>query len=300
MRAVAAVQSSVSRNENHDGKDDLVTETPEQPQVSEIAETKTPMETTEPDVQQIPAATPEKAKSSDTVTFSRNTFNALVIGATFLVIGLVIGALAFGNGGGVDEAAVRAIVRDVLEESGTDLKEDMAIMVDDDPYIGPEDAPIVIVEFSAYACPYCGRHFEQTFEPLLENYGQHIRYVYRDFPTINPDVSFPASMAANCAAEQGQFWEYHDMLFSNQELLSVDYLTVAASQLNLDMDSFSECLADQRYYSEVENDFYDASVLGVSGTPSFYINGEFYSGAQAYEFFERVIQRELDRAGIAY
>jgi len=277
-----------------------VTEIPEQPQASETPETTTTPETPVPTPTQTPAATADKPKTrGDTVTIRRNTFNALVIGATFLILGVVIGALAFGNSG-VDEDAVRAIVRDVLEESGVDALEDMEVMADDDPYLGDEDAPIVIVEFSAYACPYCGRHFEQTFEPLLENYGQHIRYVYRDFPTINPNVSFPAAMAANCAGEQGMFWEYHENLFSNQEQLSTQYLPLAASQLGLDVDAFNECLNDQRYYSEVENDFYDGSVLGISGTPSFYINGTFYSGAQPYEFFERVIQRELDRQGIAY
>ncbi len=259
---------------------------------------ETPEMTTPP---QTPAAEPDKPRpSGDTVTLSRNTFNALVIGATFLVIGVVIGALAFGGSSGVDETQVRAIVRDVLEESGVDSLEDMQLMADDDPYIGDEDAPIVIVEFSAYACPYCGRHFEQTLEPLLENYGQYIRYVYRDFPTINPNVSFPAAMAANCAEEQGMFWEYHELLFANQERLSAQYLPQAAAELGLNLDEFNECLSSQRYYSEVENDFYDGSVLGISGTPSFYINGSFYSGAQPYEFFERVIQRELDRAGISY
>lgn len=267
------------------------TETPQE--AASAAPEKHPMSQTE-------AAVPNKSKGrSDTVTLRRSTLNAIIVGVVFLVIGVVVGALAVGNNS-IDEAAVRRIVADILRDSGVEAGEDMQLMADDDPYLGEEDAPIVIVEFSAYACPYCGRHFEQTFEPLLENYGQYIRYVYRDFPTINPNVSFPAAMAANCAEEQGMFWEYHEILFENQDLLSVAYLTEAAAQLGLDMDSFNTCLSDQRYYAEVENDYYDASVLGISGTPSFYINGKFYSGAQPYEFFERVIQRELDAAGIAY
>lgn len=278
--------------ENPETQASVTPETPTTPAESESAPKS---------MSQTPAAVPDQPKrSGDTVTLSRNTFNAMVIGVTFLFIGIVIGVLAFGGSGGVDEDAVRAIVRDVLEESGVDALEDMEAMADDDPYIGDEDAPIVIVEFSAYACPYCGRHFEQTFEPLLENYGQYIRYVYRDFPTINPNVSFPAAMAANCAEEQGMFWEYHELLFENQEQLGTQYFPLAASQLGMNVEQFNECLSSQRYYSEVENDFYDGSILGISGTPSFYINGTFYSGAQPYEFFERVIQRELDRAGIAY
>ncbi len=269
-------------------------QTPETPQeATPVAEEKHPMSQTE-------AAESEKKKGrSETVTLSRSTLNTIVVGVVFLVVGVIIGALALGSNG-MDETAVRRIVQEMLRDSGMDAGEDMQLMADDDPYIGDEDAPIVIVEFSAYACPYCGRHFEQTLEPLLENYGQYIRYVYRDFPTINPNVSFPAAMAANCAEEQGLFWEYHEILFENQELLSTAYLPEAAAQLGMNVNEFNECLSSQRYYTEVENDFYDASVLGISGTPSFYINGKFYSGAQPYEFFERVIQRELDAAGIAY
>jgi protein-disulfide isomerase len=174
----------------------------------------------------------------------------------------------------------------------------MTQLVNDDPYLGEADAPIVIVEFSAYACPYCGRHFQQTVAPLLENYGQYVRYVYRDFPSINPNVSFPAAMAANCAEEQGKFWEYHDVLFNNQQSLGEAYFVQVAEELGLDMDQFNACVADQKYYDEVNTDFYDGLALGISGTPSFYINGKFYSGAQPYQFFERVIQRELNALGI--
>lgn len=249
-----------------------------------------------------PAIEPEKAKietasQADVITLSRSTVNYVVIAIVFFAVGVVIGS--FGFGGRTDQDAIEAAVRDVLVEAGMmNPPADMAVLVDDDPFLGPEDAPIVIVEFSAYACPYCGRHFQQTFAPLLQNYGQYIRYVYRDFPTINPNVSVPASLAANCAQVQGQFWEYHNLLFANQELLGADYFTQAAQELGLDMTAFNACVQEQTFVQEVNSDYNDGIALGISGTPSFYINGKFYSGARPYEYFEAIILRELEAAGI--
>lgn len=242
-------------------------------------------------------------KSDDeVVVIPRTTINYIVIAAIFFGVGLLIGGMSFGSS--VDEKAIEAAVQSVLVDTGlVQPPADMDILVDDDPFLGDEDAPIVIVEFSAYACPYCARHFEEAFAPLLENYGQYIRYVYRDFPSINPNVSYPASMAANCAREQGMFWEYHDQLFANQTLLTQTgevYLNQLASDLNLNTDAFSDCLSEQRYIDEVNEDFNTGVAMGVTGTPSFYINGQPHSGARPYEYFELIIQRELQKAGIEY
>lgn len=239
------------------------------------------------------------------VVISRTTVNNVVIAVVFFALGMLISGLtSSSSGSSIDEAAVEAAVESVLIDAGIiQPPADMAVLVDDDPGIGPEDAPIVIVEFSAYACPYCGRHYNETLEPLLENYGQYIRYVYRDFPSINPDVSYPASLAANCAREQGMFWEYHELLFVNQSAVAQAgeaYMTQLASQVGLDMDAFSTCVVEQRYLQEVNDDFNTGVAMGVTGTPSFYINGQQHSGARPYAYFETVIQRELDRAGIDY
>lgn len=254
-----------------------------------------------------PQAEPEKAKveapaqaQTDVITLSRNTVNYVVIAIVFFAVGILVGAIGFGSKSAtVDEAMIQAAVADVLIEAGImQAPADMAVLVDDDPFLGPEDAPVVIVEFSAYACPYCGRHFQQTFEPLLENYGQYIRYVYRDFPTINPNISVPAALAANCANEQGKFWDYHNLLFNNQELLGPDYFVQAAQELGMEMTSFNDCVQNQTYVQEVNADYGAGVSLGISGTPSFYINGKFYSGARPYEYFEAIILRELEAAGI--
>lgn len=246
---------------------------------------------------------PEKAKSipDDAIVLSREMFNYLVVGVTFLIVGMVIGTVSVG-GNTLDEATVEQIVRQVVTNVDSDNAGsgtgDMLTLADDDPYLGEEDAPIVIVEFSAYGCPYCGRHAIETLEPLLENYGEHIRYVYRDFPTINPHVSLPAAVAANCAREQGLYWEYHNALFENQTHLGEELFLQIAQDLGLDLTAFDNCRDDAAQVEEVNNDYYDGLFNNIQGTPSFFINGQFVSGAQPYEFFERIIERELARLGI--
>lgn len=250
----------------------------------------------------------------------RTTLNYVVIAFAFMIVGMVMGVLAIqrtqspltesdverivstavAGGGGLSRTDLEDVVRDVVGEldlSGGEA--DPYQYVDDDPYLGPEDAPVVIVEFSAYACPYCGRHFQQTFEPLLENYGEYIRYVFRDYPIINPNVSFAASLAAGCANEQGAFWDYHSALFENQDQLSNNefYFTLA-DEMELDADEFQTCFDEQRYNSEINADYVDGQILNITGTPAFLVNGQFISGAQPYELFERLIVRELQAAGI--
>lgn len=250
---------------------------------------------------QAAAATTSATTTSSKESVPRTTFNYVVIAATFLIVGIVIGGLTFGSSdGGVDEQTLRRAINQAVAAAGGDGTSlvDMDLMADDDPFIGSEDAPVTIVEFSAYACPYCARHFEDTLEPLLENYGDYIRYVYRDFPVINPQVSQPAAFAANCANEQGRFWDYHEMLFSNQERLGNTFFLQAATELDLDMDAFTECIDDNRYVGEVEGDYVDGILNNISGTPAFYINGQFLSGALPYEAFERAVLRELSRLGI--
>lgn len=208
-------------------------------------------------------------------------------------------AAASGSGGSVDAAALSQAVTEALAQQARDeAQRERLKMVDDDPFRGPEDAPIIMVEFSAYACPFCGRHFQQTLGPLLENYGQYIRYVYRDFPVIRQEVSFPAAMAAQCAFEQDKFWEFHDLLFQNQSELGRDLFLRIGREVGLEMEAFTACVDENRYENEVLDDYYAGDALGITGTPSFYINGQIVSGALPYERFERIILAELNKLGI--
>ena len=239
---------------------------------------------------------------------SRVILHYVVIAVACFLIGLVLGRAAPKPADeqspvAFDEAQLRAVVASVLEERANEAAAaedtDRFAMVDDDPYLGDVDAPIVIVEFSDFFCSFCKRHFDQTFSPLLENYGEYIRYVYRDFARLTQE-STPAAAAAQCAFEQGKFWEFHGAFFTNQDALGREFYIETAEQFELDMAQFNECLDEGRTISEVEIDGLDGQLAGVRGTPGFFINGQILSGAQPYSIFERMVQRELDKVGIDY
>ncbi len=163
-----------------------------------------------------------------------------------------------------------------------------------DPKTGPADAPIVIVEYSDFQCPYCQRHNAEVKPLLLEKYGDNILYVYKDFPltSIHPQA-FPASEAALCAHEQEAYEPFHELLFSGtMELGAATYLAFA-EQLGLDMDAFTACVEEGRYTEEVQEDLDFAINLGVRSTPTFFVNGIAVVGAQPYDVFE-TIMRDLD------
>ena len=173
------------------------------------------------------------------------------------------------------------------------------------PSLGKPDAPITIVEFSDYQCPFCRRHAGTTLTELKREYidaGQ-VRYVFRDFPidAIHPQAR-KASEAARCAAEQGKFWEMHDALFENQRLLIVDELKRHADTLKLDGRAFNACLDEARHARMVREDEQAAVALGVTGTPTFFIGkttadgvfeGARLVGAQPIAAFRRVIDTLL-------
>lgn len=238
----------------------------------------------------------ESSEASDKIHIPKKWFDHVLSALVFFVIGMIAGTY-ISLDDYVEKEVVRDVVRQTLEEAGWyDNQVDMAEMEDTDPYIGAEDAPVTIIEFSAYGCPYCREYHQNTLEPLLEEYGDVIKYVYRDYPVVNREKSESAALAANCALEQGKFWEYHDQLYANQDILDNDYYHELADELNLNMQAFSICVEEKRYANEVENDHVDALTTGMTGTPSFLINGRRVSGAMPFHFFERIIEEELKNA----
>jgi protein-disulfide isomerase len=167
------------------------------------------------------------------------------------------------------------------------------VSTDDEPSIGRQDAPITIVEFSDYQCPYCQAFYLQTFSQLLSAYPDQIRFVYRDLPLPGHPESQPAAEAADCAGEQGAYWKFHDDLFSGQYPLGRSAYDQYAANLGLDLTAFDNCLNDHRYQSEVKADAADAASLGLNGTPSFVINGRILIGARPLEDFKAIIDEEL-------
>jgi protein-disulfide isomerase len=164
------------------------------------------------------------------------------------------------------------------------------------PSKGPADAPVVIVEFSDFQCPYCQRA-NPTVDQVLKTYGDKIRFVYRHYPLSNHPDARPAAEASACADEQGRFWPYHDQLFANVSRLSAADLKEHAQAAGLDAAKFEACVESRRFQSKVDTDLKEAEEAGVSGTPAFFINGRPLEGAQPFEAFKRVIDDELARTG---
>lgn len=169
------------------------------------------------------------------------------------------------------------------------------VSLDDDAMMGDENAPVTIVEFSDYECPFCGRHFTQTYPQLKKEYVDtgKVKIVFRDYPLPFHPAAQKAAEAAECAGDQGKYWEMHNKLFSNQQALGVADLKKYAGELAIKQSEFDECLDSGKYASEVQSDLSDGSAYGVSGTPSFFINGMLLVGAQPYSEFKRMIDAEL-------
>jgi protein-disulfide isomerase len=158
---------------------------------------------------------------------------------------------------------------------------------------GSSATPVVIVEFSDFQCPYC-RSVQPTLNGLLARYAGRVSLAFRDFPLreIHPQAQ-QAAEAARCAGEQGKFWEYHDLLYAAGAKLDAGSLAAHARNLGLNEQRFTSCLASGKFKNSVEEDLQAGSKAGVAGTPAFFINGIFLSGAQPASAFEKVIEPEL-------
>lgn len=166
------------------------------------------------------------------------------------------------------------------------------IATDGFPTLGAKDAPVTIVEFTDFQCPFC-RRAEPTIKELRDKYGDKMRLVHRDFPLPFHRQAFKAAVAAHCAGDQGRFWQYHDALFADQSKLGVDEFKAVAKELNLDMPKFQSCLDKDQHADQIKKDIAAGEALGVDGTPAFFINGVSLVGAQPPEKFETLINTEL-------
>lgn len=173
---------------------------------------------------------------------------------------------------------------------------------DNDPFIGSENAPITMIEFSDYQCPFCRSFFYETLPLIRENYIDKglVKFVYRDMPltSLGHTDALPAANAAECAREQGNdetYFAFHDLIFEGENELGYGTVQIPeeslysyAKDLNLDGDSFRECQEGQKYYDEIAADAAAGRAAGMNGTPSFVINGQVMVGAYPYETFEQV------------
>ncbi|MCC7203348.1 MAG: DsbA family protein [Nitrospirae bacterium] len=176
---------------------------------------------------------------------------------------------------------------------------------DDDPFLGRSDAPVTIIEFSDYQCPFCGRFVKNTLPDIVKKYIDtgKVKYIFRDFPLDFHKNAPKAAEAANCAGDKGKYWEMHDKLFDNQSALSLDNLRQYATEIGLDADSFNACLDSGRHAEEITKDLEDGIKATVSGTPTFVIGrtqsgkkevvGKKLVGARPLASFEQVIDQLL-------
>jgi protein-disulfide isomerase len=274
------------------------------PRKKPSAETAEPAieETMEPVIQ--PGDRPESIESpsaaiqEDTVTFKRSHFYSVLTVLAFCA-GVLLGYAVWG----MDSAgAVTAITQTANQSSGPVAQAPVTqqpqyvrydIPTENSYALGPADAPITIVEFSDYQCPFCRRWHAEVYEPLLAAYPGKIRLVYRHLPltSIHPDA-FSAAEASMCAGEQDAFWKFQDKLFSSESLGNSAYLQYA-QDLGLNMTTFEACLTDHKYQQAVETDSNFAIDLGIRSTPTFFINGLAIVGAQPLDVFKQVIDKEL-------
>ena len=236
----------------------------------------------------------DASTDEDVVRFKRAYFYIALVPVAF-VVGLAVGYLFWGR---IDPDASQPTQVAAAAQAGDPdpqaqpAPEDLRFEVnlDDDPALGPADAPIVIVEFSDFNCPFCQRFHIDTFGGLIERYPDQIRFIYRDFPVVG---GFEAALASECADAQDAYWEYHNLLFTGGgEPGKETYLSYAA-ELGLDEAAFEACFDSQEFADEVESDARYAASLGITGTPTFFINGIPLVGAQPLQTFLDIIESEL-------
>ena len=255
-------------------------------------------------MEKYPSGEPEeKAKEQqkeETVTVSKTKIWKGVSGVlgVLLVISIFTGGFGFGNnsptGAAVGAPSLRGAPSPQAPSAGTT---DMKILADDDFFLGKEDALVTIIEFSDYECPFCEKFYSQTLSQIKSTYIDtgKVKFVYRDFPLPFHSQAEPAALAANCAGEQGKYFEFHDKIFDNNGAggKSSSNYKKWAQELKLDIPLWEACLSNPAQKQEIQNDIRGGSAAGISGTPGFIINGKLLSGAQPFSVFQQLIEAEL-------
>lgn len=221
----------------------------------------------------------------------------LIPGAILVAGALIAGAVFYSNNPSLETA----------NPSGNQPTVKAEVSADDDPFLGPKNAKVIIIEFSDFQCPFCRSFWRSTLSQIKNEYidsGKSVRFVYRDFPlsSIHP-LAQKYAEAAECAEDQGKFWQMHDKIFEEQDKLgqgtigsyAVNDIKNWATSLGLKSSEFNQCLDSGKYTSEVEKDFNDGRQAGVNGTPTFFINGQVLVGAQPFESFKTIIDQELQK-----
>jgi len=243
---------------------------------------------------------PAEAQRQPALTITIQSWATPIVGILMLVIGLLAGyyvrPLILNQA--QSEASVNSglpVVIPTADNSAAQQKLMETILAKTRHFKGDPNAPVTIIEFADFQCPYCGRFFAQTEPQIDKAYLQSgkVRFGYFDFAFLGQESSWAAE-AAECAADQNKFWEYHDMLYSsqsgeNQGAFNKDNLKKFAEDLELDTNAFTKCFDSGKYTQLIQGDSDTASSIGVRSTPTFLINGQPLIGAQPFEAFQRII-----------
>ena len=248
---------------------------------------------------------------------------AAILLAAGIIIGFAIGAWGIGlkNTTGyqntvtnttktIPAAGYQAKSPDEILVSPTNFSADLkrleivnGVSVDGAPTMGDtQEAKVIIVEFADYQCPFCKKYFDESFSKIRDSFvsTNKVIYAFRDYPLTNHPQALLASNAANCANDQGKFWEMHDLLFGRQDQWNFKdnaktVITGFASELKLDIEKFNQCLDTQKYLIKIQKHIADGLKYGVTGTPTFFINNKKVLGAQTFETFSSIINGEINR-----
>jgi protein-disulfide isomerase len=216
-----------------------------------------------------------------------------------------------------DEAARQQVVQALQQQQTVQLREELRQQLfaeagveilltpprvdigipDNIPSRGAEDAPVTLIEYTDYQCPYCAR-VQPTIEALLERYEGKLRHVFKNLPLPMHNQAQLAAQAGLCANDQGKYWEFHNWLFENQRTMNRESMVSQAGELGMDGEAFAGCLDQGTHSQQVDSEMAEARGLGITGTPGFLINGRVLKGAQPIEAFEAIIDDELERKGI--
>ena len=196
---------------------------------------------------------------------------------------------------GPDVVARRPAAAPTPQRRGPDPTKQYEVAVGSAPTRGTEQASVTIVEFSDFECPFCGR-VTPTLDKIKQEYGDKVRIAFKHMPLSFHQRAVPAHKASVAAGQQGKFWEMHDRIFANQSDLSEATYLRYAEELELDTEQFKTDMASKASQQRIDEDGQEAAKLGVTGTPSFFINGYFISGAQPFEAFKQKIDQELGDA----
>ena len=235
--------------------------------------------------------------------------NKLFLPASILIAGLMIGGAVLYTRSGSPKVVPNNEAATIQRVTGNTQQVGGAVNVsaDDDAVLGNPDASVTIIEFSDFQCPFCRKFYKETLPQIKKDYilTGKVKFVYRDFPLvqIHPGAT-PAAEGAECAKEQGKFWEMHDAIFDEQEKqgsgtiqFTADDVKKWAAKIGLNTSKFNQCLDSGKYKQEVEKDIADGSAAGVSGTPAVFVNGRLVVGAQPFAAFKAVIDEELKKIG---